>query len=278
MAARKRRRLIDRHHAVPHAPTKPEDAAQLARSRARWRACSRPGVRTAAQAPAHRAGTRGSPDAGARRAARLQDLEHARRRRAAPDFHRDVDDRHHRRRTGRGTAARIRLAHVGVGRAHGQLRRDRAPAAAIPAAGAGRQHHGRNPRSRRPQHVGKALQRSGRGARQLSQERISADRRGRAVQDRAGARRARAGDPAGRARARRGQPHAAHGSGAEGGPGARRTDAAHRIHVEPVADAPARRPRGDGGNLQQFRPSDRDALPHRARRRKPRKPPSASRR
>ena len=32
----------------------------------------------------------------------------------------------------------------------------------------------------------------------------------------------------------------------KGGAGARRGDAAHRIHVEPVADPPPRRPRGDG--------------------------------
>ena len=42
----------------------------------------------------------------------------------------------------------------------------------------------------RPQHVGEALQRPGRGARQLSQERIPADRRGGALQDPARARRA----------------------------------------------------------------------------------------
>ena len=46
--------------------------------------------------------------------------------------------------------------------------------------------------------------------------------------------------------ARRGQPHAAHGGRAEGGFGAGRTDAAHRIHVEPLADAPARCSRSDG--------------------------------
>ena len=42
---------------------------------------------------------------------------------------------------------------------------------------------------------------------------------------------------------------------------------AHRIHVEPVADPPARRPRGDGGNFQQFRPPDRNPLPDLARER-----------
>ena len=48
-------------------------------------------------------------------------------------------------------------------------------------------------------------------------------------------------DPARGAGARRRQPHAAHGGGAEGGSRAGRADAAHRIHVEPLADAPARR-------------------------------------
>ena len=142
--------------------------------------------------------------------------------------------------------------------------------AAIPAAGAGRQHHGRNPRPRRPQHVGEALQRPGGDARQLSQERISADRRRGAVEDRPGARRARARHPARGAGARRGQPHAAHGGGAERSSGAGRADAAHRIHVQSVADAPPRRPRGDGGDLQQFRPPDRNPLHHRARRGQPR--------
>ena len=47
-------------------------------------------------------------------------------------------------------------------------------------------------------------------------------------------------------------------------------DAAHRIHVEPVADPPPRRPRGDGGNLQQLRPPDRDPLHDLARRGQPR--------
>ena len=51
---------------------------------------------------------------------------------------------------------------------------------------------------------------------------------------------------------------------------ARRADAAHRIHVQSVADPPPRRPRGDGRNLQQFRPPDRNPLHHLAGRRKPR--------
>src|SRR5271156_6478547 len=49
---------------------------------------------------------------------------------------------------------------------------------------------------RGPQHVGKAVQRPGRGARQLPQERISADRRGRALETQTGAFGARARDPA----------------------------------------------------------------------------------
>ena len=44
--------------------------------------------------------------------------------------------------------------------------------------------------------------------------------------------------------ARRGQPHAEDGGGAEGSDRARRADAAHRIHVQPVADPPPRRARG----------------------------------
>ena len=209
-------------------------------------------------------------DAGARRAAWRQDLGPARRRRAARALDRDVDARHRRGRRGRGPAARIRLADVGVRRADGQLRRHRAAAAAISAARARRRHHGRDPRSRRPQHVGEALQRAGRGARQLPQERIPADRRGGAVEAEAGACRARARDPARGPRARRRQPHAEDGGGAEGGDRARRADAAHRIHVEPVADPPPRRPRGDGGNLQQFRPPDRNPLHHLAGRGQPR--------
>ena len=94
----------------------------------------RPRGRAGVQAPADRARARCGADAGARRAARLQGLEHARRRRTAAGFHRHVVDRHHRSRVGRGTAAGIRLAHVGVGRPDGQLRRDRAAAATISAA------------------------------------------------------------------------------------------------------------------------------------------------
>ena len=227
---------------------------------------------------AHRPGARRHPDAGARRAVRRQDLQHARRRRAARNLDRDVLARRHRIERGRKTAARIRLAAVGVGRAARQPRRHRAPAAAIPAARARARHHGRYPRPRRPQHVGEARQRAGRGAGDLSQERIPADGGGGAVQAAIRTRRPRARHPARGPRARRGQPHAADGVGAEGGDRARRADAAHRIHVQPVADPPARRPRGDGRNLQQFRPPDRNPLPLRAGNAKAATPPSASRR
>ena len=145
--------------------------------------------------------------------------------------------RHRRGAVGREPAARIRLAHVGVRRADGQLRRDRAAAAAIPAARARRRHHGGNPRAGRPQHVGEALQRAGGGARQLPQERIPADHRRGAVQDQAGACRARARHPARGAGARRGQPHAQDGGGAEGG------DRAGREHAcAPSSCRTCRRP------------------------------------
>ena len=219
---------------------------------------------------AERPEARRDPDAGARRTIWRQGLGAARRRRGARTVDPDVDARHRRGRRGRRPAARIRLADVGLRRADGHLRRHRAAAAAISAARARHRHHGRNPRPRRPQHVGEALQRAGRGARQLPQERISADHRGGAVEAEAGARRARARDPARGHGARRGQPHAEDGGGAEGSDRARRADAAHRIHVQPVADPPPRRPRGDGRNLQQFRPPDRNPLHHLAGRGKPR--------
>ena len=171
---------------------------------------------------------------------------------------------------GRRPAAGIRLADVGFRRVDGNLRRHRAAAAAVPAARARQRHHGRNSRAGRPQHVGEALQRAGRGARKLFQERISADHRRGAVEAEAGTRRPRARDPARGHGARRDQPHAQDGGGTEGSDRARRTDAAHRIHVEPVADPAPRRPRGDGRNLQQFRPPDRNPLHHVAGRGKPR--------
>ena len=60
------------------------------------------------------------------------------------------------------------------------------------------------------------------------------------------------------------------GGGAERGARAGREHAAHRIHVEPLADPPPRRARGDGRDLQQFRPPDRNALHDRARGGQPR--------
>ena len=74
------------------------------------------------------------------------------------------------------------------------------------------------------------------------------------------------------------QPHAAHGIGAEGGARPARGDAAHRVHVEPVADPPARHARDDGRHLQQLRPPDRDAVPRPRWRSATARAPSASRR
>ena len=246
---------------------KPPTPTTSPASSPRWRAVradrpQRPGT--------DRPEARRDPDAGARRAIWRQGLVAARRRRGARAVDAHVDARHRRGRRGRRPAARIRLADVGIRRADGNVRRHRTAAAAISALRSRHRHHGRNPRPRRPQHVGEALQRSGRGARQLSQERIPADHRRGAVEAEAGTRRARARDPARGHGARRRRPHAEDGSGAEGSDRARRTDAAHRIHVESVADPPPRRPRGDGGNLQQFRPPDRDPLHHLAGRGKPR--------
>src|SRR6266851_3211777 len=82
------------------------------------------------------------------------------------------------------------------------------------------------------------------------------------VEAEARARRAGARDPARGHGSRRDRPDAANGGGAEGSDRARRADASHRIHVEPVADPPPRRPRGDGRDLQQFRPPDRNPLHH----------------
>ena len=212
----------------------------------------------------------GDPDAGAWRAIWRQDLVDARRRRGQGSVDSDVDARHRRGRRRRRHAARIRIADVGFRRADGKFRRYRTAVAAIPAGRARGRHHGRNPRAGGPQHVGETLQRAGRGARQLSKERISADYRRRAVEAATGTCRSRARDPARRHGARRGRPHAEDGGGAEGSDRARRTDASHRIHVEPIADPPPRRPRGDGRDLQQFRPPDRNPLPHLAGRGKPR--------
>ena len=178
--------------------------------------------------------------------------------------------RHRRRRRRRGPAARIRFENVGIGRPDGNLRRHRTAAAAIPAAGTRRRHHRGSSRAGRSQHVGETLQRPGRGARQLSQERVSADHRRGAVEAEAGTCRARARDPARGNGARRGRPDAENGGGAEGSDRAHRTDASHRVHVQPVADTASRCPRGDGRNLQQFRPPDRNPLHHLAGRRQPR--------
>ena len=179
---------------------------------------------------------------------------------------------------GRSADDRVRRPALGLGRAARQFRRDRAAAGPIPPGRPRLQHHGGNPRAGRPQHVGEALQRAGAGARELPEERISADRRGRAVEDPPRACGARARDPARGARARRRDAHAQDGGGAEGSDRAAGKHAAHRIHVEPVADPPARRARDHGGDLQLVRPPDRDALHHRAGGGRTANPPSASRR
>ncbi len=194
---------------MPSAYDKDQEPERAEGHRQRGGDARRPPERERQRPQIVRTRARRGADAGARRAARRQGLEHARRRRVARAFDHHEHARHHRGAVGREPAARIRLAHVGVGRADGQLRRDRAAAAAVPAAGARRRHHGGNPRAGRPQHVGEALQRAGGGARQLPQERIPADHRRGAVQDQAGARRPRARHPARGAGARRGQPHAA---------------------------------------------------------------------
>ena len=137
---------------------------------------------------------------------------------------------------------------------------------------------GRCARAGRPQHVGKAFQRSGGGARQLPQERIPADHRRRAV---ASCR----PDQAAKILAILPEELA--------------LDVVNRMlrmeavqknvveHIEktlrkefmsqPVANAAARRARGDGGHFQRLRPPDRSALHGRARRRQLATAPSASR-
>ena len=187
MAARTRGLNGHRERATDHAGQKKTNIANLVATLAGRQTRRRRRTRAA-----HRPGARRGADAGARRAVRREDLEL-------------LDDDELRElsivmstlgtveaQSGRGPAARIRRPAVGLRRADRQLRRDRAAAAAIPAARARLRHHGRDPRPRRPQHVGEALQRAGGGARELPQERIPADRRGRAVQDPARACRARA--------------------------------------------------------------------------------------
>ena len=64
--------------------------------------------------------------------------------------------------------------------------------------------------------------------------------------------------------------HAAHGERAEGRARRRRADAARGVHVQPRPQHAARRARDDGGDLQQSRPPDGDALHRRARGAQPR--------
>ena len=142
----------------------------------------------------------------------------------------------------REASGRVRLPDVGHRLADGLLRIHRAAARPLHAAGQGRRNHGGNPRSRRPHHVGQAGQCERERAGQLSEERISPDRFGGAVQDQAGACRARAGRAARGIRAGSGAAHAAHGKRAEGHPRQGRADPAHRVHVQPGAHRQARQP------------------------------------
>ena len=113
LAARKR--LIAHHGKSRQARHFPE------RYRERDRHAGEPPGRACVHPQIDRARTRRRVDAGARRKLRGQYLEHARRRRAARNLDRDVEPGHHRCRRGRSPAARVRLAHVGLGRPHGHL-------------------------------------------------------------------------------------------------------------------------------------------------------------
>ena len=118
------------------------------------------------------------------------------------------------------------------------------PAHAVqdPRRGPGRRHHGGNPRSGRPHHVGQARQCERAGSGELSEERISADRGGHSRQDRPVARRQGTGHPAGKLRHGSGHAHAAHRGGEQGHRKGRGAGAAHRVHVQSGAHQPARQP------------------------------------
>ena len=266
----------DRHalRTIPNEPKARPHGEIASVDRRRWP--SRQGDRQAPQAD--RPGARGRADAGARRSARRQHLEPARRRRAARDLDRDVHARHGRR----AAVESLLLEFVSRMSASGALMgnydaTERLLQQYLPPERVGgimdeiRGPAGRNMweklsnvqeevlanylKNEYPQTVAVVLSklRPEHAARVLAilPEELALDVVNRMLQD---------------------------GSGAEGSDRAGRTDAAHRIHVEPVADAPTRRPRGDGGDLQQFRPPDRDALHDLARRATTAKAPSASRR
>ena len=145
-----------------------------------------------------------------------------------------------------------------AGRPGRRVREHRAAPAPLPRPAAGRAHHGGDPRSRRPHHVGQARQRERGGARQLPEERIPADRRGRAVEDRAGARRARAPslpeDFALECVTRMLRMEPVQNEILDKVEQTLRTE----FMSQPGAQLPARQPRDDGGHLQQLRPPDRE--------------------
>jgi hypothetical protein len=72
--------------------------------------------------------------------------------------------------------------------------------------------------------------------------------------------RARACDLAGRSLARRHQPHAEDGGDSKGSSRSCRANVAQRFHEQPFANAPARRLRGHGRDLQRLRPPDRNTF------------------
>ena len=111
-----------------------------------------------------------------------------------------------------------------------------------------------------PDDVGQARQRPRGGARQLSQERIPADCRGRPFESSSGPCGAGARDAARQFRDGSRHAHAAHGERAEGRARRRGAHAARRVHVQSRAQHPPRCARDDGGDLQQSRPPGRDAI------------------
>ena len=174
-----------------------------------------------------------------------------------------------------------RVRHLDLLQRHhlGQLRHHQRLLLSFLPARARRRHHGRDPRTGRPQHVGEAEQRSGGRARQLPQERIPADHRRGAVSKIATDHASKvlavlpeelAMDVVQRMLGAR--------PGAEGNPRKDRDDAPHRVHVDAQPHQAPRQPRADGRDLQLLRSPDRSALHHLARGARTARPPSASRR
>ena len=201
----------------------------------------------------------------------------ARRRGTARDFLGDVQSRPGARRDGRVPDQGFRQPPVGLGRRHRLLRAD--PSSLLlqflPQR-QGRRPDGRAARPGRPHHVGQARQRERAGARQLSQERIPADRLGRPLEDQDRPCGPRAHRAAPGLRARSHHPHAAHGAGAARHSGKDRIDPARRVHDQPRAHHQARQPRADGGDLQHRSTARPKAASSRCWRRRTRIRPTAS--